>query len=75
MKSPGTKLDELPPFVTVEQASDVLGISRTAAYALANRWLATAGSEGLPVIRLGRTLRVPRAALERYQDIDLVLST
>lgn len=65
------RLEAMPLFLTVEQAAAVLAISRTAAYALVNRWLDTAGDEGLPVIRLGRTLRVPRAALERYQSIDL----
>lgn len=49
--------------LTVEEAAEVLRISRGAAYALARRWLETNGSEGLPCIRLGRTVRVPRAAL------------
>ena len=55
----------LPRFLTVEEAAVVLRIGRTSAYELARRWLATGGREGLPVIRLGRTLRVPRAAIER----------
>jgi len=67
-----TELCDLPLFLSIEQAAAVLEISRTAAYRLANNWLRTDGHEGLPVIRLGRTLRVPRAALERFQSIDVV---
>jgi excisionase family DNA binding protein len=54
-----------PQFLTVEEAAAVLRIGRTSAYELARRWLSTSGREGLPVIRLGRTLRVPQAAMER----------
>ena len=64
-------LAHLPLFLSIEQAAAVLEISRTATYQLANDWLRTSGTDGLPVIRLGRTLRVPRAALERLQSIDL----
>jgi excisionase family DNA binding protein len=50
--------------LTVEEAARVLRIGRTAAYELARRDLATDGGEGLRVVRVGRLLRVPRAALE-----------
>lgn len=50
--------------LTVEEAAALLRISRNAAYALARRWRATGGSEGIPCIELGRSLRVPRAALQ-----------
>jgi hypothetical protein len=62
-----TSIEELAPFVTVEQAARVLGIFRTAAYELAKQWERTDGRSGLPVIRLGRTLRVPRLALIQLQ--------
>src|SRR5215210_3628194 len=54
----------LPDFLTVEEAAAVLRIGRTAAYELARRYRATGGGEGLPVVVLGRLLRVPRAQLE-----------
>lgn len=43
----------------------MLRIGRTAAYALTRRWRATGGAEGLPVVRVGRLLRVPVHELER----------
>ena len=61
---------ELPPtaerpFLTVEEAAAVLGISRTLAYSLAREFLTF--RTGLPCVRLGsRRIVVPRAALERW---------
>ena len=54
-----------PEVLTVEEAAAVLRIGRSAAYALARRYRATGGREGLPVIELGRHLRVPRVGLVR----------
>ena len=58
-------LDDLPEFLTVEEAARVLRISRTSAYQLTQRWRHSKGQSGLPVQRLGRLLRVPRSAIER----------
>jgi hypothetical protein len=55
---------EVPDFLTVEEAARVLRIGRTAAYALARVWRESGGREGLPVVPVGRLLRVPRSALE-----------
>jgi excisionase family DNA binding protein len=52
-----------PQTFTVEEAARILRIGRTTAYALAREWRATRGASGLPVLELGRSLRVPRAAL------------
>lgn len=54
----------LPDFLTILEAAKVLRVGRTVAYELATRYEATGGAEGLPVIRMGRQLRVPRARLE-----------
>lgn len=51
--------------LTIDEAAGVLRISRNTAYALARQWRETGGQEGLPVIELGRNLRVPKAGLAR----------
>lgn len=58
-------LDELPDLLQVTEAARVLRISRSSAYAYARAFELSDGHEGLPVIRIGRTLRVPKAALLR----------
>jgi hypothetical protein len=61
--------------LTVEQAATVLRIGRTVAYELARRYLATDGADGLPVLRIGKQLRVPRAHLERWHGGPLTPPT
>lgn len=56
-------LDDRPELLTVSEAAQLLRISRTTAYAEAKRYLLT--GEGLPVIRVGRSLRAPRERLRR----------
>ncbi len=48
----------LPPVIDLPTAADVLGIGRSAAYELVRL-----GSWPTPVIRLGRLIRIPTAAL------------
>jgi excisionase family DNA binding protein len=62
--NPPRRLDELGDVLTVEEAAQVLRISRASAYELARRWRSQNPS-GLPVIQLGRFLRVPKSALEQ----------
>ena len=59
-----------PLFLKVEDAARMLGISRSLAYELANRWLETNQRDGLPSIRLGRRILVQRAAVEHLAGID-----
>lgn len=49
-------LQQLPPTLTVEQAGELLGISRYSAYR-------AAASGELPVLRLGRRILVPTPRL------------
>jgi hypothetical protein len=61
-------LEGMPELLTVEEAAGILRISRTSAYLLTQRWQLSDGAIGPPVVRVGRLLRVPRAALARMLD-------
>jgi type IV secretion system protein VirD4 len=73
-RSDDVRADELPAFLRVEEVAGLLRISRSAAYELANAWLATDGEAGLPAVRLGRDLlaatRQRRASLGAVQVFD-----
>ena len=69
-RAPAKALGDLPDFLTVEEAAAVLRIGRTSACVLCQRWRYTGGRTGLPVVQVGRLLRVPRAALERMAATD-----
>lgn len=60
-----TETETSSEVLTIDEAAAILRISRNAAYAAARQWRATGGDAGLPCIEIGRTLRVPRAALEQ----------
>lgn len=60
-----TETDAPAEVLTIDEAATILRISRNAAYAAAREWRATDGKTGIPCIEIGRTLRVPRAELER----------
>ena len=42
-----------------------LALRRNVAYTLTRQWRATGGRAGLPCIKVGRSVRVPRADLDR----------
>src|SRR6478752_2004235 len=58
--------DPAPVVYTVEEAAHILRVGRSLAYTLARRYLDTAGRDGLPVLRVGSCLRVPRWALLEF---------
>ena len=51
--------DEIPAILTVPQFAEFLGIGRNAAYDLVN-------SNQIRVIKIGRTIRIPRHAVLAY---------
>ena len=57
-------IEDLPLVLTIEEAAEILRISRWAAYEQARIWRESGGRDGLPVLTLGRCLRVSRATLE-----------
>ena len=58
------------PTIDVPTAAQALGVSRSVGFAMANEYLSTDGASGLPVLRCGRKLRVPTAALWRLLGLD-----
>lgn len=56
--------EELPPFMTVEQAAQVLQLGRSKTYALTTEWERTGRRSGLPFVWIGHQKRVPREAID-----------
>ena len=59
-------LDEMPELLTVPQVAEVLRVSPGAVYAEARRYESSRGREGLPVVRIGRFLRIPKRMLREW---------
>lgn len=59
-------LDDLPPFLTVEQAAKVLQLGRSKSYELTVEWERSGGRTGLPFVWFGHQKRIPRAALIKF---------
>jgi excisionase family DNA binding protein len=55
------ELSSQPMLLTIPQVATKLGLSRAMVYTLINR-------EGLPVIRLGRAVRVSATSLQRWVE-------
>ncbi len=62
---------DIPLFLTVPEAAEVLRIGRTKAYQQANRWMATDGKEGIPACKIGDQTRVPTGLLEERFGIRI----
>jgi hypothetical protein len=52
-------LDDLPPFLTVEQAARQLQLGRSTAYGLTVEWERTGGRSGMPFVWFGHQKRIP----------------
>ena len=67
MSEPGVdEWGELPLMLTVDEAARVLRIGRSKAYEMTKLYETSGGTQGLPVLRLGDLLRVPRFALHEF---------
>ena len=63
----------LPLMLTIEDAARVLRIGRSHAYNLTKVYFASGGTKGLPALRLGDLLRVPKAALHELVSTGRVV--
>ena len=58
--------DALPIMLTIDEAARVLRIGRSKAYEMAATYTSSGGTQGLPCLRLGDLLRIPRFALHEF---------
>jgi hypothetical protein len=58
--------DEAPEMLKVEEAATLLRISRSSAYEGVAIFQATKGTDGIPSVRIGRSLRVPKGLLRDW---------
>ena len=51
--------NSVPDLLTMDEIRRVSRLSRTTVYCLAREYLVTNGRSGIPVVKIGRRLRVP----------------
>ena len=61
-------LNDLPSFLTVEQAAVELQLGRSKAYELTVEWERTGGRSGLPFVWFGHQKRIPTNWLIRLAE-------
>ena len=57
---------DLPLLLTVEEAARLLRVGRSHAYNQVTLYFASGGTDGIPALRLGGLLRVPKHALNEF---------
>jgi hypothetical protein len=65
------RVDNLPPFLRIDQAQQLTQLGRSQIYELTRLWRTSGGKQGIPVVQFGRCLRIPTAALLRLADVEL----
>ena len=63
-------LDELPPFLRVEDAQKLTQLGRSHIYAQLRLWRESGGADGIPCVQWGRCLRIPTAALLHIAGLE-----
>ena len=58
------RITDRGPFLRADEVAEVFKISRAAAYVAARRWLDTGGREGIPCVRVGRSVRFLASAID-----------
>lgn len=64
-------LEDLTPFLTVEQVGKVLQLGRSKTYELTVEWERSGGTSGVPFVWFGNQKRIPRDALARFVERQL----
>jgi excisionase family DNA binding protein len=64
-------IDTLPEMLRVDEAAKLLRISRSRAYDEVAAFQRSGGAEGIPSIRIGRSLRVPKRKLLAWIEAKL----
>lgn len=61
-----SRQDAIPDLLDVNETAAILRVGHTYVYESTKRFLATGAEHEIPAIKVGRLLRIPRVALERF---------
>lgn len=65
------EIDDLPGMMRIEEAAAYLRVSKSHAYASVAEYERTDGESGMPAVRIGHAIRVPREALRQWIEDSL----
>ena len=63
----------VPDLLKVMEAAGVLRVGRTTAYDLVGKYFDTDGADGMPCLRVGGQLRVPRVLFEEWLGFQITV--